>query len=104
MIAAFTASDTILIVCCALAAFLALSTDTIMPSRRRTVVAVMLLSCAIGALNLALDAGFTVPPRRFLVAALYIAGASKGFVLGWLSALLLFKQLRREPLIELPAS
>jgi hypothetical protein len=41
-----------------------------------------------------MDAGFFIPPRRLLVAALYLAGGSKGLILGWLSALLLFKQLR----------
>jgi hypothetical protein len=60
----------------------------------------MIVSTIIGLTNLILDAGFAVPPRRWLPLAVYLAGGSKGLVLGWLSCLLFFKQLGRDRAVE----
>jgi hypothetical protein len=96
MINIFSVSDALIAICCLVVALLAITTGRIPASRRPTVVAVMVASAVIAIINLLVDAGFVVPPRRLLVALVYIAGGSKGLVLGWLSGLLLFKQLRRD--------
>jgi len=92
----FSVSDIVLGLCCLVIASFALFTDKIPPVRRKAVAALMFVSVVIALTNLAMDAGFAVPPRRFLVAAIYIAGGSKGLVLGWMTAFLFFRQLRSE--------
>jgi hypothetical protein len=104
MINIFSVSDAALAVCCVLVALMVSATDKVPVSRRPTIVAVMVASAVMAIINLLVDASFVVPPRRFLVIAIYIAGGSKGLVLGWLSGLLLFKQLRRDRAAEIAAA
>jgi hypothetical protein len=104
MINVFSVSDAAVAIPCLLIIVLTIVTDSVSPSRRWTVVALLVASGAIAIINLFVDSGFVIPPRRFLVAAVYIAGGSKGLVLGWLSGLLLSKQLRRHHVAEVTAA
>jgi hypothetical protein len=86
--------DLIVATCCALIAVLTLAGERVAPSSRRRVFAVGLASAVLSIVTMSLDAGLFLVPQRLFVAAIYGTIGSKGLILGWLSALIFFRQLR----------
>ena len=91
----FITSDITLVGCCLLVTALALVRRH--HGGRSGRVAVIAAACVlIAALNLLFDAGVYVPVPAALPLMIYLSGGSKGVLMGWLSNLLLFKQLPTE--------
>lgn len=89
-------SDCILITCCFLIAALAWDKSRLRQESAKLVFLIAIISLLIGVLNLLLDMHWLAPPVEtlpMLFAIIQIVGGSKGFVLGLMSSLILFKRL-----------
>jgi hypothetical protein len=90
-------SDCLIIACCVGITALALNKSRVRADGATRVVAIGISGVVIAVVNLLLDTHWIVPPVKTvlaLLAIIYLAGASKGVLLGLLLSLFLFKQLR----------
>jgi hypothetical protein len=100
-------SDCLIIACCLGITVLAFNTARVRADSATRVVAIAMTGVVIGVLNFLLDAHWVVPQVRTIsafFAIIYLAGGSKGLLLGLLLGLVLFKQLRLPNRVEIAES
>jgi hypothetical protein len=89
--------DWLIIVCCFGIGGLAFNKSRVRATSANRIAFIGMIGGLIGVGNLLLDSHWIIPPVKTLMALfvlIYLAGASKGVLLGLLWSLVLFKQLR----------